>query len=225
MERRFGLGLSLGLLAWNDLVHALPGTDVAYVPLNLAATGVVLGAARAHGLTATDLGLRRDRVRSGLRWGAGVAAVVAGGLAVAGAVPGLRPLLDDARVRRLGPGGVAYHAAVRVPLGTVVLEEVAFRGALYGALARTTDRLRAAALSSAVFGLWHVRPTLGLLAANDLGGGPAARAGAVAGAAVATAAGGMLLCGLRAASGSTVAPAVVHVATNSLGILASALAR
>lgn len=116
-----------------------------------------------------------------------VAAAVAVGLAVAVAVPSLHPLLDDARVRRLGPGAVAYHALVRVPVGTVMLEEIAFRGALFGALARDGTRTRAAVASSAVFGLWHVRPTLGLLDANDLADDPVARLGAVAAAVAVTA--------------------------------------
>ena len=159
--RRFAVGLSLALLAWNNLVHLLPGASAGYVPLNLAATAAVTAAARRSGLSASDLGLRRDRLWAGARWGGAVAAVVAGALAVAWAVPALHPLLDDARVQRLSPGAVAYHALVRIPLGTVLFEEVAFRGALFGALAPTSGRVRAALASSAVFGLWHVRPTLG----------------------------------------------------------------
>jgi uncharacterized protein len=223
--RRFAAGLSVGLLAWNTVVHAVPGASAAYVPLNLVAAGVVVGAARRHGLSAADLGLCRDRAGAGLRWGGAVAAGVAGALAVAVAVPGLHPLLDDARVRGLGAGGVTYHALVRVPLGTVLFEELSFRGALFGAVARDAGSLRAAVASSAVFGLWHVRPTLGLLDANDVAADPLARMAAVTAAVVATAAGGMLLCLLRTASDSTVAPIVAHTATNSLGLLAASVAR
>ena len=175
----FAVGLSLALLAWNNLVHLVPGTSTAYVPLNLAAAGIVVGAARRHGRSSSDRGLRSDRGPAGVRWGGAVAAVAAGALALAVAVPGLRPLLDDSRVQRLEPVAVAYHALVRVPFGTVVLEELAFRGALLGALARCTNWTRAAAASSAVFGLWHVRPTLGLLDANDIADDPVARVGAV----------------------------------------------
>jgi len=223
--RRYAAGLSLALLAWNNLVHLLPGTRLAYVPLNLAAAGAVVGTARRRGLSWSDLGLGRDRLPCGARWGGAVAAAVAAGLAVAVAVPSLHPLLDDARVRRLGPGAVAYHALVRVPLGTVVLEEVAFRGALFGALARHGSRAWAAVGSSVVFGLWHIRPTLGLLDANDVAPDPVARAGAVAAAVVVTAAGGLLFCLLRVRSGSTLAPVIAHTATNSLGIAASAAVR
>lgn len=223
--RWFAVGLSLALLAWNNLVHLLPGASAAYVPLNLAATAAVTAAARRSGLSAWDLGLRRDRLGTGARWGGAVAAVVVGALAVAWVVPALHPLLDDARVRRLPPGAVVYHALVRIPLGTVLLEEIAFRGVLFGALARSSDRARAALASSAVFGLWHVRPTLGLLDANDVADDPAARAGAVAVAVLATAAGGVFFCALRVRSASTLAPIIAHTSTNSLGLLASAVTR
>jgi membrane protease YdiL (CAAX protease family) len=221
--RRFAVGLTLGLLAGNNLVHLLPGASAAYVPLNLVATAGVTAAARRSGLSASDLGLRRDRLWAGARWGGAVAAVVAGALAVASAVPALHPLLDDARVQRLSPGAVAYHATVRIPLGTVLFEEVAFRGALFGALARNSDRMRAALASSAVFGLWHVRPTLGLLDANDVADDPAARAVAVAVAVLFTTAAGLFFCALRERSGSTLPPIVAHTSTNSLGLLASAV--
>lgn len=222
---RFAVVLAGALLAWNSVVHVLPGASAAYVPLNLAAAGVVVGAARSHGLTWSDLGLSRDRMGAGARLGGVCAAIVAGALGIAAAVPALHPLLDDARVRSLGPGDVAYHALVRVPLGTVLFEELAFRGALLGAFARTLDWTRAAVASSVVFGLWHVRPTLGLIDANDVVDDPLARAGLVAVAVVATTAGGMFFCLLRARSDSTVAPIVAHTATNSLGILASAISR
>jgi membrane protease YdiL (CAAX protease family) len=80
------------------------------------------------------------------------------------------------------------------------------------------------AISSALFGLWHVLPTLDALAANDLAGSPAARTAAVVGAVALTGAVGVVFSSLRLRSGSVVAPAVVHVATNSLGALAAGVA-
>jgi uncharacterized protein len=219
--RRFALALSLALLAWNNLVHVLPGTTAAYVPLNLAAAAVVLVAGRRCGLSSSDLGVRRDRARGGARLGAVFAACVAAALALAAVVPALRPLFDDARVRDLEAAEVAYHALIRIPFGTVLFEELAFRGALFGALARVGGSMRATLVSSAVFGLFHVRPTLGLLSANDIED-PIVRAWSVAGAVVVTTAAGMIFCLLRVRSDSTVAPIVAHVATNSSALLASA---
>jgi uncharacterized protein len=220
--RWFAVGLSVALLAWNNLVHLLPGAAAAYVPLNLAATAAITAAARRSGLSASDLGLRRDRLGAGARWGGAFAAVVAGALAVAWAVPALHPLLDDARVRRLPPGAVAYHALVRIPLGTVVLEELAFRGALPAVLARRWSTVRAYVLASLLFGFWHVLPAWSLgdvnpVADDVLGDGWAGQAAGVGLAVVGTFVGGLLLCFLRHVSGSLLAPALAHLATNSLG--------
>jgi uncharacterized protein len=223
--RRYASALSAALLAWNNVVHLVPGASSAYVPLNLAATGVVLASARRCGLSWTDLGLDPDRLRSGARWGGAAAAGIAGAFLAAAIAPGLHPLLDDARVRGLDLRGVVYHALVRVPFGTVLLEEIAFRGALFGALVRMARPSRAALVSSAVFGLWHVRPTLGLLNANDVASGTIARTATVGAAVAFTAAGGVFFCMLRLRSGSTTAPILAHIATNSFGVVAAAAAR
>ena len=213
------------LAAWNNLVvHRLPGRPWSYVVANVAAAGVLLAAARASELSWAELGLGRRRLAAGVRWGGACAAAVAAGYAAALALPGLRPLLADARVAGLGSGELAGQVLVRIPLGTVLWEEVAFRGVLLAALSRLLPRAGAVGVSAAVFGLWHVRPTLGALAANDLADEPLARAGAVLLACLGTAAAGVLFAELRERSGSLIAPALLHLATNSLGLLAAAAA-
>jgi membrane protease YdiL (CAAX protease family) len=77
------------------------------------------------------------------------------------------------------------------------------------------------AVAALVFGVWHVRPTLGGLAANDLVDGTWARALAVLAVCVFTAAAGVLLSWLRLRSGSLLAPALLHLATNTLGTIAA----
>jgi uncharacterized protein len=211
--------------AWNNLVvHRLPGRPASYVVANVAATAVLLAAARASGLSWGELGLDRRRLAAGARWGGTCAAVVAAGYGTALALPPLRPLLGDARVAGLDGGELALQALVRIPLGTVLWEEVAFRGVLLAALGRLLPRRGATAASAALFGLWHVRPTLAALAANDLAEGPLARTGAVLLACLGTAAAGVLFAELRLRSGSLLAPVLLHLATNSLGVLAGAAA-
>ncbi|HST96387.1 MAG TPA: CPBP family intramembrane glutamic endopeptidase [Geodermatophilus sp.] len=208
--------------AWNNLVvHRLPGRPGSYVVANVAAAGVLLTAARASGLSWAELGLGRRRLAAGARCGGTCAAVVAAGYGTALAVPALRPLLGDARASGLGGGELAGQVLVRIPLGTV-LWEVAFRGVLLATLGRLLSRRGATGVSAALFGLWHVRPTLGALAANDLAGGPLARSGAVVLACLGTSAAGVLFAELRLRSGSLLAPALLHLATNCLGPLAAA---
>jgi membrane protease YdiL (CAAX protease family) len=221
----FAASLVLLLGAWNNVVVTrLPGHPGSYVVANVAATAALLVAARVSGLSWQDLGFARHRLRAGLGWGGACAAVVVCGYAVALAVPGLRPLLADARVAGLDGGAIAHQVLVRIPLGTVLWEEVAFRGVLLAALTRLMPVRAATAMSAAVFGIWHVRPTISALAANDLAGGPVLRAGAVLLGCLFTGAAGVLFAWLRLRSGSLLAPALLHLATNTLGTLAAAAA-
>ena len=119
---------------------------------------------------------------------------------------------------------VAGAAAVLTNLALFPLYSFNRDDSVYVAMARLLPRAGAVGFSAAVFGLWHIRPTLGALAANDLAGGPLARTGAVLLACLGTAAAGVLFAGLRQRSGSLLAPALLHLATNSLGLLAAAAA-
>lgn len=221
----FAAPLVLVLAAWNNVVVTrLPGYPRSYVAANLAATGSLMAVARAGRLSWADLGLTRRRLPEGLRWGAPCSALVACGYGLALAVPSLRPLLTDARVTGLARGEIAYHVLVRIPLGTVLWEEVAFRGVLPAALARLVPGRAAAVMSAAVFGVWHVRPTLEALELNGLADGPVRRAVAVVAACPATAAAGLVFGELRLRSASLLAPVLLHLATNCLGTLAAALA-
>jgi uncharacterized protein len=217
--------LSATLAAWNNVVITrMPGYPGSYAVVNAAATGLVVVAARRNGLTWPALGLARRRLPCGLRWGAGCAALVTAGYGTALAAPALRPLLRDARVADLDRADVAYQVLVRIPVGTVLWEEVAFRGVLLAAQMRLLPPAVAVAGSSAVFGIWHIRPTLDGLAANELVEGPVRTTLAVLLACLGTAAAGVLFCWLRLRSGSLVAPVLLHLATNSLGTLAAVAA-
>jgi uncharacterized protein len=225
-RRLVGLAVPLGagLAAWNNLVvHRLPAPG-SYVVANAAATASVLTAARWAGLTLAELGLTRGRLPAGLRWGGPACVAVTAGYAVALAVPALRPLLVDARVAGRGGADLAYQALVRIPVGTVLWEEVAFRGVLLAVLRRLVPRPAAVGASSVLFGIWHVRPTLDGLAVNDLAGGPVATGAAVLLGCLGTAAAGVLLTALRERSGSLLAPVLLHLATNSGGLGAAAAA-
>jgi hypothetical protein len=80
-------------------------------------------------------------------------------------------------------------------------------------------------VGSAVFGLWHIRPTAEALAVNRLAAGRGARITAVTAVAAGTAGAGALLSLLRERSGSLAAPVLLHLAANCAAPLASGLAR
>lgn len=215
----------LVLAAWNNVVVTrLPGYPGSYVPANLAAAALLLVSARAAGLSWEELGLARRHVSAGARWGAACLALVAAAYGVTLSVPALRPLLTDARMAGVDGGELAYRVLLGIPLGTVLWEELAFRGVLLAALTRVLSLRTAVAVSAAVFGVWHVRPTLSALALNDVVDGPVLTGLAVLLGCLGTAAAGVVLAWLRLRTGSLLAPALVHVATNSLGALAAAAA-
>lgn len=217
------LGLATFLALWNNVANRVPGFQRAYVAVNLCLAAALLAWARSRGLSWVELGLGGEALGRGLVVGGAVAALVALGYGFALGVPRLRRLLADARVAGLGPRAIAFGALVRVPLGTVVLEEVAFRAVLLALWSAEQPATVAVVASSAVFGLWHVVPTLELLDANEIRG-TRTRARAVAGAVLATALAGAGLCALRLLTDSLAAPTLVHIATNSVGLIAAHIA-
>jgi membrane protease YdiL (CAAX protease family) len=217
----FAAAWSAALTGWNNLAGQLAWHQRWYPLANLAATGTALAAAAASGLTAADLGLARARVGPGLRCGAAPSGVVAAAWVVLAAVPASRPALADQRITGLTWPEVAYQVTVRIPAGTVLWEEVAFRGVLQAALRRVLPRPAALAVTSGVFGLWHVRPTVQALRINQMAASRRATAGSVAATVAGTAAAGLLLSWLRERSGSLAAPVLLHLSANCGAALAA----
>jgi membrane protease YdiL (CAAX protease family) len=216
------VGIVVGVLAVRNVVGeslVLPGL---YVPVNLATAALLAIVSCSAGLSAGELGLSRAGAPRGVVVGLAVAGVVVAGIAVGAAMPLTRTWFEDQRMADVDTAvELAYQALVRIPLGTVVLEEFAFRGVLLGLLARMGPMKTAVAVSSLLFGLWHIRPTVGTLATNDLAESAWPQVGAVTAAVVLTTVGGILFCALRLASRSLVAPLIVHTAINSAAVVAA----
>ena len=212
------------LAAYNNVIGAQSWHRRWYAPANACAAAVALAAAAASGLTAGEMGLGRGAWRPG-RLASALAAATVGGYLAAAAMPVTRPLLEDKRVTTLDGPGLAYQVAFRIPVGTVLWEEIAFRGVLQAALRRVMPEPAAIAVASGVFGIWHIRPTAAALRVNQLAGDRLFAARVTAGVA-ATAAGGALFSWLRARSGSLAAPVLLHLTTNCAGpVVAWTLAR
>lgn len=195
----------------------------AYVPFAVGSTLVLVAIARRlDRVTWEAMGLGRLHVAKGLRWGL-VITVVVGVVLVAGALlPATRELYEDRRVESLSAWGVLHAAFVRVPFGTVLLEEVAFRGVLPAMLVRRTGRWWAIGASAVLFGLWHVLPSLDMgtvnpVAEDAVGGVPSAVI--AAGSVLSTAAIGVWFSFLRERTGSLAAPMLAHWSSNALGYL------
>jgi uncharacterized protein len=219
------VGLALAALAAGLVVDRAVGD--AHLAVGLVLAACLLAVARACGLTAADLGLARSAWPAGLRWGAAAAALVGAAYAVAYLLAPVRQALPEAE-GGLGRA-VLWTVLVVIPLGTVVPEELAFRGLLLAQLGRRRGVLAATLLSSGLFGLWHVLPSLGGGAANAaiadvVGGDAAGTALRVAVTVVSTSVAGVVLCWLRLRSGSLLAPILAHWTVNGLGVIVALVA-
>jgi membrane protease YdiL (CAAX protease family) len=199
------------------------------VSLSVAAAAALLAYAGRSGLSWGQLGLGRGQVRSGAVWAGAAVLAVAAAYGIGVLHPATRSAFLDERYQ-LEPREALRTAFVVIPLGTVLLEEVAFRSVLWGMLERHSTQKGVVLASSALFGLWHVLPSLDFASANQgLDQGASQRVAKTAlvtlGTVTFTALGGLTAGELRRRSGSVLASAGMHWATNGLGVLFGVVAR
>ncbi|MFF8835259.1 CPBP family intramembrane glutamic endopeptidase [Streptomyces sp. NPDC015130] len=216
------------LVAANLLLNRWTG------PLRLlaavAVSALLLGVLRRAGGTLADAGLAPGTLGRGARWALVLMGLVALVFAAGALLPDTRSLFEDRRYDGMTAGELAVRVLVVVPVGTVLVEEIAFRGVLYGLVRRARGTVWATAVSSVLFGLWHVLPSLHLASAKPaltsvLGDSVLGSVLAVAGAVLFTAASGVLFCELRRRSGSLLAPMGLHWAVNAFGYVTGFLLR
>ncbi|GMU78578.1 MAG: hypothetical protein AMXMBFR46_13730 [Acidimicrobiia bacterium] len=195
------------------------------LPANLLTATGSLAVAALGGVDRGGTGFERGRVRRGLAHGGAAAAAVALGVGAAAGHPRTRGLFADHRVARVTRARVVYEVLVRIPFETVLAEEILFRGAVLGAWQHAVGTAGAVAVSSTVFGVWHVLPALESHAHNPASAQLSARAGGraahVGGTVVATTAAGVMFAVLRLRARSVLAPIVAHAAMNQLAYLAA----
>ena len=206
----------VGLLVLSNVASNRVLPEAAYVPWNLAVAAALVVLARRV-VTRTEMGLANWR--RGLWFGLVLAAATIAVLLVGALVSWSKGLYADRRVHG-GLDTALYHTLVRIPLGTVVLEEVAFRGVLPALGARRWGAVRACIAASALFGLWHILPAMGLntrspVTTDLFGRGDRAVVLAVASAVAGTFFAGLWWCFIRYRARSVLATVIGHIATNS----------
>jgi membrane protease YdiL (CAAX protease family) len=221
MKRAFGWGQA-GLVAGIVIVTlaayniarstVLPG-DAHFFANALVAVGVV-AIGLAFGLRRDELGLDSADLRTGVRLGLPVAAAIGAVVIGAAFVPAAADFFDDDRVD-VSFAEMTLRVLVVIPIGTVLVEELIFRGVLHGLLRRRLDIWRAGLLGAAVFALWHLFPVwqsyTGATRFED-----ETRWADVAGTFAATFMAGAGFIWLRHRARHLIAPTLAHVATNSV---------
>jgi membrane protease YdiL (CAAX protease family) len=212
--------LTVGVLVLFSVARTfhLLGPEGVGVGLLIAALLLI---AWSNGATAADLGLGRSDVWAGLAYGAGACGVVLLVLVVGAVIPATNGFLHDSRAQISG-GRLLFDLGVSIVLLTAIPEELAFRGVLLGSALKLWGPWRASLITSALFGLWHIAPTLGTMSDNHEFKGVAASIGGetllVLGAIAVTSVAGLLFCWLRLRSRSLIAPIMAHAATNGLAL-------
>ena len=196
-HRLADLTIRLRLVAVNVVDNRVAHASLVAGPVGAA--GLLLVARRA-GLSWRELGLGAGTWRRGLIWALAAIGAVAVVFAIGAALPLTRGAFRDSRYQ-LSLGHALLTAFVLIPLGTVLFEEVAFRGVLWALLRRARDNK---AVGSAV-GTSTSGAVLSVLATVLF-----------------TGLSGVVFCELRRRSGSLLAPAGLHWATNGLAVLAAA---
>ena len=204
---------TLAVLAlWNVVVR--PSVASTYhLPGSLVVAVAVVALGLWAGLGAAGMGLARADFGSGLRWGAAAAGTVAL-VVLAGALLSATRASFDVPRAHVGLGELVDQVLVVIPLSTVLVEELIFRGTLLGLLLQLLPRAWAVAACSVLFGLWH----LDVIVANNPD--DALHVAAVGlGTVVATGTAGVVFCWLRLRSQSLLAPIFAHLATNTIPLV------
>lgn len=195
-----------------------------YVRTGLAGTAALLALGLLDKQSWAALGLAPGTWLHGLLWGlASVGAVLLVYL-VGLALPFSHKFFFDERTDGQTGRDLIRNALLVVPFGTVLVEEVAFRGVLLAMVQSRFGVLWGVGVSSVLFGLWHILPSLSMHQSNAaissiVGTGTWGQVVSVTVTVIGTAAAGVLFCVLRLWSGSLFAPMGLHWALNGLGFV------
>jgi membrane protease YdiL (CAAX protease family) len=218
------IAASAATLAYS-VVISRASSGINYVMANAGTAALSVIAARNHGVSWSSMGMCPDPLGRGIRLGLATAVPTMAVVELGAVVPATRRFFQDERAREGGARHVLFETLVRMPLGTALPKEVIFRGSLLGLFTQRHSPAAAALMSSILFGVWHVLPTLRTLPLNPAGtlahGNPKRTGGAVLVAVTSTAVAGYGLAWLRFRSGSIAAPVIAHTTLNAVAYLAA----
>ena len=195
--------LTISVLAASDVARSVWIHGDWDIIFNIGLAVVIVAIAAASGTTADELGLRRADTRSGLVLGGAAFADISAVIVAAALVAPDASVFADDRAD-VSVGALLLKVLIVIPLATVVLEELAFRGLLLALFQRITSTRCAVIAGSALFGVWHIPGAWNSSVAG------------IAGTVIGTTAAGIVFCWLRLRSRSLIAPALAHMATNSV---------
>lgn len=215
------------LLYGTVLARLVPKKFHLWLNISIAAVAILVGF--AFNLTLNQMGLGLRHILPGIFVAVAASAIITIITLGISAIPFLRHYFLGDDLAHASGKLIAFEAAIRIPLGTALIEEILFRGVLLGLLLTHNSVIVSVVISSVIFGLWHIFPTINTLESND---GVAAimhskkrKAGSVAGTVIVTFIAGLMFGWLRIIANSVIAPWLVHWSINASGVLGIAVAR
>lgn len=185
-------------------------------PFNICIGIVAAVIAWQAAMTFGELGLARRHLRRGAAWGGAAFAIQLVVLWLASEWSGrVQDQMNTSDAMDISAVDMWWTVLFIIPVATVLMEELLFRGVLLGLFRRVISTRMAVLASAFVFGLWHLVPAWDGGGAPGVGGGGGDLA-TVAITFAATFGLGIILGILRRCSGSLLAPIGCHVGINSV---------
>jgi membrane protease YdiL (CAAX protease family) len=208
-------GVLITMVGFQMLTRGVEGAP--YIVAGISATVGIAFIGWRHGLSWTDVGIGRSTWVTGLLWSLGIVVVVGAVIGIAGSIPRLRHLFADDRVTEVSGPVTARKALLDIPFGTVLLEEFAFRGVMLALVTTLTGTTEAVVVTSVLFGLWHISPSLEMHDSHNAASGSSWTT--VVGTVFFTGLSGVGFALLRLYTGSLFPPAALHWAANGTGVV------
>lgn len=220
--------IALILLYGTVLSRLVPKKYHIVLNIFIAAVAILLG--YSFGLNAYAMGIDLRFIGSGILVAIIASLVIIVATIIVATIPFLRRFFIGDNLSNASGKLITFEAAIRIPFSTALIEEVLFRGVLLGLFISHYNTLFALILSSLVFGLWHIFPTIASLEQNDaaqkLVGKKKSRAAiGIFGAVSVTAIAGFVFGWLRILANSIIAPWLVHWSINASGVIGIVVAK
>lgn len=209
------IGVVIAMLGFQGLTRGVEG--VPYVAAALFTTAGLVLVAWEHDLSMAQLGLAWSTWIPGLIWSAAIVLVVGIVIGIAGGIPHTRHLFADDRITEVSGLTTARRALVDIPFGTVLIEEFAFRGVLLALTIDMYGTVGGVVLTSFLFGLWHISPSLEMHESHNATSGSAIPT--VLSTVLFTGLGGVMFALLRLYTNSLFPPSALHWAMNGTGVV------
>ena len=209
------VGVLLAMIGFQALTRGVEGRP--YIVTGLLTTAGLALIAWAHGLDAPEVGLGRSTWVHGIAIAIGIVLVVGIVIGVAGSIPRLQHLFADERITEVSGLETTRKALLDIPIGTVLIEEFAFRGVLLALGDVLWPLPWAVVWTSVLFGLWHISPALEMHDSHQATQGSSWTT--VVGTVIFTGLSGVGFAVLRLWTGSLFPPAALHWAANGTGVV------